>query len=118
MANRPAPGLVLHEGDRERLQALIRSSTAPAGLVQRARIVLLAADGESNTAIADKVGVSRPTVLSWRERYRAKAYRAWTTSRARGDRPVEGDRDHTRAAPGQVRRTGRGDAGSRPCWPA
>src|SRR3954447_26162367 len=65
MANRPAPGLVLREGDRKRLQALTRSSTAPAGLAQRARIVLLAADGESNTAIAEKVGVSRPTVIAF-----------------------------------------------------
>jgi len=69
MANRPAPGLVLREGDRKRLQASVRSSTAPAGLAQRARIVLLAADGESNTAIAEKVGVSRPTVITWRDRY-------------------------------------------------
>jgi len=38
-------------------------------LAQRARIVLLAADGESNTAIAGKVGVSRPTVIDWRNRY-------------------------------------------------
>jgi transposase len=38
-------------------------------MAQRARIVLLAADGESNTAIADKVGVSRPTVIGWRSRY-------------------------------------------------
>jgi len=40
-----------------------------AGLAQRARIVLLAADGMSNTAIAEKVGVSRPTVIDWRSRY-------------------------------------------------
>ena len=31
--------------------------------------MLLAADGMSNTAIAEKVGVSRPTVLLWRGRY-------------------------------------------------
>ena len=41
-------------------------------MAQRARIVLLAADGESNTAIADKVGVSRPTVIDWRNRYAAE----------------------------------------------
>jgi len=40
-----------------------------AGLAQRARIVLLAADGVANAVIADKVGVSRPTVLAWRDRY-------------------------------------------------
>ncbi len=49
--------------------SLTRSSSARAGLVQRARIVLLAAEGVSNTAIAERVGVSRPTVIGWRERY-------------------------------------------------
>jgi DNA-binding CsgD family transcriptional regulator len=72
MANRPAPALVLREGDRADLERLIRASTVPAGLAQRARIVLLAADGESNTAIAERVGVSRPTVIEWRSRYQAK----------------------------------------------
>jgi len=60
MVIRPAPGMVLREDDRKRLRALTRSSSVSAGLAERARIVLLAADGESNTAIAHKVGVPRP----------------------------------------------------------
>ena len=71
MANRAAPALGLRAGDREELVRLTRSSSVRAGLAQRARIVLLAADGVSNTAIADRVGVSRPTVIGWRERYQA-----------------------------------------------
>jgi transposase/DNA-binding CsgD family transcriptional regulator len=47
----------------------VRSSSVRAGLARRARIVLLAAQGMSNSAIAEKVGVSRPTVIGWRERY-------------------------------------------------
>jgi transposase len=69
MANRPAPALALREGDREELSRLTRSSSVRAGLAQRARIVLLAADGVSNTGIAQAVGVSRPTVIGWRDRY-------------------------------------------------
>ena len=38
-------------------------------MAQRARIVLLAAQGVSNTQIAAMVGVSRPTVILWRTRY-------------------------------------------------
>jgi hypothetical protein len=72
MANRPAPALGLRAGDREELVRLTRSSSVRAGLAQRARIVLLAADGVSNTAIADSVGVSRPTVIGWRERYQSR----------------------------------------------
>src|ERR671911_964401 len=71
MANRAAPALGLREGDRAELVRLTRASSVRAGLAQRARIVLLAADGVSNTAIADRVGVSRPTVIGWRERYQA-----------------------------------------------
>ncbi len=71
MANRPAAALGLRDGDREELARLTRSSTVRAGLAQRARIVLLATDGESNTSIAAKVGVSRPTVIGWRDRYAA-----------------------------------------------
>ena len=41
------------------------------GLDRRARIVLLAAEPHSNTAIGELVGVSRPTVLLWRTRFAA-----------------------------------------------
>src|SRR5215212_4584183 len=69
MANRPAAALVLREGDEEGLAALTRASSVRAGLAQRARIVLLASQGVSNTRIAELVGVSRPTVIGWRDRY-------------------------------------------------
>jgi transposase len=59
--------LVLRVGDRDRLAAWVRSSTVRAG--RRARIVLLAAEGVSNTEIASRLGVSRPTVIGWRDRY-------------------------------------------------
>jgi transposase len=65
---RAAP-LALRDGDRERLEGWLRSSTIQAGLAQRARIVLLAADGLTNVEIATQVGVSRPTVTGWRARY-------------------------------------------------
>jgi transposase len=55
--------------DRGELRRWARSSQLPAVLVQRARILLLAADGMSNTEIAERVGVSRPTVIACRRRY-------------------------------------------------
>jgi len=41
----------------------------PQSLATRARIVLLSADGESNTDIAERLGLSKPTVGIWRKRY-------------------------------------------------
>ncbi|WP_416372616.1 helix-turn-helix domain-containing protein, partial [Corynebacterium variabile] len=69
MANRPAPALALRDGDRAELARITRSSSVRAGLAQRARIVLAAADGVGNEQIASRVGVSRGTVLTWRGRY-------------------------------------------------
>jgi DDE superfamily endonuclease/Winged helix-turn helix len=48
---------------------LTRSSSVRAGSALRARIVLLAADGVSNTEIAARVAVARQTVIDWRARY-------------------------------------------------
>ena len=64
-----AEPLVLREADRDELVRLTRSSSVGAGLAARARIVLLAADGTPNGEIASLVGVSRPTVNTWRDRY-------------------------------------------------
>src|SRR4051795_3345216 len=70
MANRPAPAVALREGDRVELERLTRASSVRAGLAQRARIVLLAADGVGTTEIAERVGGARQTVLPGRARYR------------------------------------------------
>jgi transposase len=71
-----APALVLRDGDRKPLCELTRRPSVRSGLAQRARIVLLAADGMPNAQIAWAVGVSRPTVLGWREQYRQGGIRA------------------------------------------
>jgi transposase len=64
-----APALILREGDCERLAELARLPSVPSGLAKRARMVLLAADGMPNAQIARVAGVSRPTVIGWRDRY-------------------------------------------------
>jgi transposase len=69
VAGRTADALLLRAGDRIELERLTRSSTAPAGMAGRARIVLLAAAATPNHQIAEKVGMSRPTVNKWRSRY-------------------------------------------------
>jgi transposase len=87
-----ATPLGLREGDRERLMSLSRSSAVRAGLAQRARIVLLAADGVSHTEIAELAGVSRPTVISWRQRYERSGLRG-LEDQPRSGRPRRIDHD-------------------------
>src|ERR671911_359021 len=58
--------------DREVLASWTRSPSIRAGLAQRARIVLLAADGVGTNEIVERVGVSKPTVIAWKKRYVAE----------------------------------------------
>jgi transposase len=44
----------------------------PAGLAQRARIVLLAADGAGTNEIVRRTGVPKPKVIGWKRRYAAE----------------------------------------------
>jgi len=97
MANRPAPGLVINDDDRAELVRLTRSSTVAAGLAQRARIVLAAGSGMANSAIAEQVGVSIPTVLKWRRRFAARGL-AGLGDQARSGRPRVVDRNKIVAA--------------------
>jgi transposase len=63
-------GLVqISDEDRATLVSWTRSSSVRAGLALRARIVLAVADGEGTSAVARRVGVSRPTVILWRDRF-------------------------------------------------
>jgi len=54
---------------QQRLEHLIRAGTTAQQLVARARIVLLAAAGWTNTKIAQRVGVCVDTVRKWRHRW-------------------------------------------------
>ena len=64
-----APALELLPGQRESLEVIARSTSAACRQVQRARALLLAADGVANTTIAAEVKVTPKTVRAWRERF-------------------------------------------------
>jgi len=66
---RPKKPMVLSDMEREQLGAIVNSRSLPHGLVRRARIVLLAAEGMPNGVIAERVGLSRQMVCKWRKRY-------------------------------------------------
>ena len=58
--------------DRERMERQVRDRNTPQKVVWRARIVLLASDGLTATAIAAAAGKSVLTVRRWRRRYMGK----------------------------------------------
>jgi transposase len=70
--------------DRKVLQSWARSSSVRAGLAQRARVVLLAADGIGTNEIVRRVGLSKPAVIGWKRRYAAEGVAGL------GDRPKPG----------------------------
>jgi transposase len=71
---------------RNALEALTRRPTAAAGLVRRARMVLLAAEGQPLDQIARALGVQRNVVRTWVDRYRAGGL-ASLSDRPRPGRP-------------------------------
>jgi len=69
---RPVAPVALTLEVRRELEGWTRSRTLPAGIVRRARIVLMAADGLNNKTIAEKVGLSGAMVGMWRKRFLAQ----------------------------------------------
>jgi len=62
---------ILNRGERERLQAIVRRATSTRRDIFRAQIILDAADGLSNQAIATKHKTRPATVSKWRSRFLA-----------------------------------------------
>lgn len=90
---RPLQPLSLSVDAEEQLTAISRSRTMPHSLVVRARIILHAADGWSNTVIAEKLKLSRPTVGTWRQRYLTQGIQGlYDELRPGGARSIEDER--------------------------
>src|SRR5512135_2415532 len=88
MSAAPAPALVMSDGQRESLEVLARSQSAPHRQVQRARALLMAAGGVANTRIAAEVGVTPVTVRSWRDRFADEGLaRLGEVRKGRGPKP-------------------------------
>src|ERR687887_1125117 len=87
-----APPLAIPPEDLRTLGQWSRSHSIRAALAERAKILLLAAEGTSNTEIARQVGCSRPTVILWRQRYAQRGL-AGLDDRPRPGRPQTVRRD-------------------------
>jgi transposase len=82
-----ATAIVLREEERAALEGLARSSKSEHRLRQRARIVLLAADGLATRAIARRVGCTIGTASKWRVRYGARRLAGLDEAGNRGAEP-------------------------------
>ncbi len=91
-----ASTVVIDDVQRERLRGLTRSQTAPYREVQRARIVLAAADGVSNAGIARLLSISEDTVRTWRDRFVAQGTTGLVDRPRPGRPPVYGPDVHIR----------------------
>jgi len=66
---RTAIEITLTDEDRMQLEKLSRSKRASVRLVERSRIVLLAAQGKQDIEIAGDLGISRQKSARWRKRF-------------------------------------------------
>ena len=88
---RVAPEIVLTSDERAELLSLARSKRTSVRLAQRARIVLLAAEGRQNKDIAVELGIGRVQVSRWRERYAESRRAGIERDLPRGAPPVKVD---------------------------
>ena len=90
---RPKAVLVLDTEQREQLESFANSRALPAGLVRRAKIILLSASGKTNREVARQMGTSKVTVGVWRRRFLAHGVRGlYDELRTGRPRPISDER--------------------------
>src|SRR5271168_4899604 len=81
-------GIDLQAAERAQLERWELAHGTPQQVALRCRIVLRVLAGENNVAIAEELGISRPTVLLWRKRVSEKGIgEVWKIAAGRGRKP-------------------------------
>lgn len=93
---RAAVAIELSEADRVELERQVQAGGTPQRQVLRALIVLLAADGASNAAIAVELGICVDTARKWRARFAAKGLKGLVDAPRSGRPPVYTSADRAR----------------------
>ena len=83
---RIAQSIELTESEVHRLTGWSRGRRTPTRLMKRAKIVLMAAEGEQNKTIAELLGIDRRQVSRWRRRFIQKRLAGIEKDLARGGR--------------------------------
>ncbi|MGF1619738.1 MAG: IS630 family transposase [Rhodomicrobiaceae bacterium] len=92
--------LILSDAEKSELERISRSRSAPYGLVRRTQIILASAEGKTNKAISQRLGITNPTICHWRKRWFEQGL-AGLYGEARPGRP----RTHKEEAVAQLLRT-------------
>src|SRR5260370_28781691 len=78
----------LSSAERQQIQQWVAAHGTPQQVALRCRIVLAAADGQSDVAIAQQVSVNRKTVILWRQRFAEQRLDGlWEIAPGRGRKP-------------------------------
>ena len=85
---RVAKPVTVTQEQRNTLIGWSRGRSTPARVVQRAKIILLAVEGQRNKQIASEVGTDRLTVARWRTRFASGGLAGIAKDAPRGGRPA------------------------------
>jgi len=87
MPRAAAPALPLAVKRRQELVQIRKLRSTPQSVMLRVQIILGAADGVANKALARQLSTTLPTVLLWRARYQAEGLAGILEDRPRSGRP-------------------------------
>src|ERR1700730_7203080 len=88
---RATPALPIQQPDQKQLQQWVSALGTPRQVAVRSQIVLAAAEGQSDNAIAQQLEVSRQTVTLWRARFAQGGPESlWQVAPGRGRKPTYG----------------------------
>src|SRR5271157_1474665 len=79
----------LSGSERQQIQQWVAAHGTPQQVALRCRIVLAAADGQTDVAIAEQLSVNRKTVILWRQRFSEQRLDGlWEVAPGRGRKPI------------------------------
>jgi transposase len=81
---RVAAEILLRDKEFDELSRYVKSKTTPIRLIERAQIILLAADGATNQAISKQLNITRGKVGRWRNRFLENRIQSLLTDKTRG----------------------------------
>jgi len=88
---RTAPAVSLNPADQQEIREWLAAHGTPQQVALRSRIVLAAAEGQCDSAIADQLGVNRKTVIVWRRRFLQEGKESlWDVAPGRGRKATYG----------------------------